>query len=206
VGQYAITATLSGDRAGDFVIDPATSTLGTMSVVSLGADPSTTTGPHTVAFWGSKAAASLITTADLSSLDAVNLVTQGGSAFDPKSAQQLQSWLSVSPNATAAYRLAVQFAALDLNVLSGAVNATDLVYAGSLLPYATSHGIAGPTSGGFIDVQDLINDANDLLGLVPHGARSGSDLNDAYEAALAQLLQAVNGDTDFVLQELAWNL
>jgi hypothetical protein len=32
--------------------------------------------------------------------------------------QQLQSWLSLKPNVTAAYQLAVQLAAMDLNVLS----------------------------------------------------------------------------------------
>ena len=44
VGQYDITATLSGANAGDYVIDPATSRTGTLYVVSIGADPSSTTG------------------------------------------------------------------------------------------------------------------------------------------------------------------
>src|SRR5207247_5338196 len=124
--------------AGNYLIDPATSKMGTLYVVSLGADPTSTTGARSVVFWDNKGNAKLITAADLSSLDALNLVTQGGSAFDPKSVQQLQAWLSVSPNATAAYQLAVQLAALDLNVLTGYVKATDLVYAGQLLPYVTA--------------------------------------------------------------------
>jgi hypothetical protein len=49
--------------------------------------------------------------------------------------------------------LAVQLAAMDLNVLAGDVKATDLVFPSGLLPYVTSDGIAGLTSGGFIDVQ-----------------------------------------------------
>jgi virginiamycin B lyase len=39
VGQYAITATLSGADAGNYVIDPVTSHFGTLYVVSVGADP-----------------------------------------------------------------------------------------------------------------------------------------------------------------------
>jgi hypothetical protein len=205
VGQYAVAATLSGPDAGDFIIDPAASTTGTLYVVSVGADPSNTTGAQAVTFWDNKGNAKLITAADLSSLDALNLVKQGGSAFDPKSVAQLQAWLSVSPNATPAYQLAVQLAAMDLNVLAGNVHATDLVYAGGLLPYASAYGITGLTSGGFIDVQDLMNAANAVLAKVSPGAPSG-DPNQAFEAALASVLQAADGNTDFVQQELIWNL
>jgi hypothetical protein len=205
VGQYPITASLSGADAGNYVIDPATSTTGTMYVVSVGADPSSTTGAQAVTFWDNKGNAKLISAADLSSLDALNLVNQGGAAFDPHSVAQLQAWLSVSPNATTAYQLAVQLAVMDLNVLSGNVHATDLVYAGALLPYATTYGITGLTSGGFIDVQNLMNAANAILAQVSPGAPSG-DPNQAYEAALAQVLLAADANGDFVTRELAWNL
>jgi hypothetical protein len=204
VGQYGITATLSGPNAGDFVIDPFASTVGTMYVVSVGADPSGS-GAQAVTFWDNKGNAKLITAADLSSLDALNLVTQGGAAFDPRSVAQLQAWLSTSPNATPAYQLAVQLAAMDLNVLAGYVKATDLVFAGGLLPYATADNITGLTSGGFIDLQDLMNAANAALATVKPGTPSG-DPNQAVEAALAAVLQAANGNSDFVQQELLWNL
>src|SRR5205807_10375054 len=114
-----LTATLSGASTGNYLIDPTTSHFGTLYVVSVGADPTSTTGAQSVAFWDNKGNAKLITAADLSSLDALNLVTQGGAAFDPRSVQQLQAWLSISPNATTAYQLAVQLAAMDLNVLAG---------------------------------------------------------------------------------------
>jgi hypothetical protein len=94
-------------------------------------------------------------------------------------------------------------AALDLNVLAGYVKSTDLVYAGGLLPYATADNIAGLTSGGFIDVQALLNAANAVLSQVSPGT---TDPNTAYETALTQVFQAVNGNTDFVTQELNWNL
>jgi hypothetical protein len=205
VGRYAITATLLGGDADNYVIDPTTSTAGTMYVVSVGADPTDPNGVKAVTFWDNKGNATKITAADLSSLDALNLVTQGGSAFDPHSVAQLQAWLSVSPNATTAYQLAVQLAVMDLNVLTGYVKGTDLVYAGGLLPYATADNIAGLTSGGFIDVQLLMQAANAALAQVSPGNPSG-DPNQAYEAALTQVLQAANGNADFVAQELAWNL
>jgi hypothetical protein len=118
---------------------------------------------------------------------------------------RLQAWLSTSPNATTAYQLAVQLAAMDLNVLAGYVKATDLVFAGGLLPYATADSIAGLTSGGFIDVQDLMQAANAVLAQVMPGAPSG-DPNQIYEAALVQVFQAANGNSDFVQQELSWGL
>jgi hypothetical protein len=202
--NYTITGSLSGAASGGYFIDPTTSTTGTMYVVSLGPDPSSP-GAQAVTFWDNKGDAKLITAADLLTLDALNLVNQGGAAFDPKSVAQLQAWLSVSPNATTAYQLAVQLAAMELNVLSGAVQGTDLVYAGGLLLYATADNIAGLTSGGFIDVQALMQAANAALAQVSPGNPSG-DPNQAYEAALTQALQAANGNADFVAQELAWNL
>jgi hypothetical protein len=202
--NYTITGSLSGAASAGYFIDLTTSTTGTMYVVSLGPDPSSP-GAQAVTFWDNKGNAKTITAADLSSLDALNLVRQGGSAFDPHSVAQLQAWLSVSPNATTAYQLAVQLAATDLNVLAGDVHGSDLVYAGGLLQYASAYGITGLTSGGFIDVQDLMSAANAMLAQVTTGAPSG-DPNQAYEAALTQALQAANGNADFVAQELAFNL
>ncbi len=200
---YTITASLSGANADNYVIDPAASTAGTMYVVSLGPDPSGS-GAQAVTFWDDKGNAYLVTADDLSSLDLLNLVRQGGGAFDPKNVQQLQSWLSTSPNATTSYQLAVQLAAMDLNVLAGYVQATDLVYAGSLLPYASTSAITGLTDGGFIDVQNLMSAADAILGADPKAL--AGDPNQAYEAALTQVLQVVNSNTDFVLQEVNWDL
>jgi hypothetical protein len=201
VGQYTITAALSGTNLGNYL---TTLSLGTMYVVSVGADPSSP-GAQAVTFWDNKGDAKLITAADLSSLVALNLVNQGGAAFDPKAVGQLQAWLSTSPNATASYQLAVQLAVMDLNVLSGYVKSTDLVYAGGLLPYVAADNIAGLTSGGFIDVQDLMQAANTLLGQVSPGSPFSSP-GQAYASALTQVFQAANANGDFVKQELIWNL
>lgn len=81
---------------------------------------------------------------------------------------------------------------------------TDLVYAGALLQYASTYGITGLTSGGFINVQNLMNAANAILALDPRAV--AGDPNQPYEAALTQVLQAANLDNYFVQQELLWNL
>jgi hypothetical protein len=47
--------------------------------------------------------------------------------------------------------------------------------------------------------------ANAVLPQVSAGTPS-SDPNQLYKAALAQVLQAANGNTDFVSQEVLWNL
>ena len=65
--------------------------------------------------------------------------------------------------------------------------------------------ITGLTSGGFISVQNLMSAAKTVLSQVGPGAPSG-DPNQAYEVALAQVFQSVNGNSDFVQQELAWGL
>src|SRR5437870_2781281 len=63
---------------------------------------------------------------------------------------------------------------MDLNVLTGYVQATDLVYAGQLLQYVTTYGITGLTSGGFINIQNLMNAANStlVLGQPPRETRT----------------------------------
>jgi len=98
-------------------------------------------------------------------------------------------------SAGAAYQLSVQLAAMDLNVLTGYVQKTDLIYAGALLPYAAQ--TANLTSGGFIDIKSLMDAANTVLTNAKPGAPSG-DPYQAYELALAQVLQTANGNSGFV--------
>ena len=51
----------------------------------------------------------------------------------------------------------------------------------------------------------LLHDVSAVLSQVRPGTPSG-DPNQEYEAALTQVLKAVNGNTDFVKQEVLWNL
>jgi hypothetical protein len=117
-----------------------------------------------------------------------------------------EAWLTVGPGASLTRVPVADNNGLSVWPFDGYVHATDLVYAGGLLAYDGAGTITGLTSGGFIDVQDLMNAANAVLGLVQPGTPSGSDPNTAHEAALTQVLQAVNGNTDFVSQEVLWNL
>ena len=107
--------------------------------------------------------------------------------------------------------MSAQLAAADLNLVSGDVNATDLIYAGNLLPYraAINAALAGLTTGqfgfgqtgsgltsdGFISVEDLMAVANAALG--QYSVAVGGDSFRNYLLALAQSLQSVNNNNAF---------
>ncbi len=206
VGMYPITADVSGSALVHYQV---TVTPGTLYIVSLGADtdPNAQGGGRNVAFWDNKG--NQVYVANLAnvwtSLDTLNLVKQNGTTFDPTNVSALDSWLQKANAQNAAYWLSTQLAAADLNVLSWKVLAGDIVYAGNLLPYGNACNLAGHyglTSGGFITVQNLMNAANDALGLYlsdstrysPYG---GSDFRN-YLMALAQALLGVNNNTAFI--------
>lgn len=200
-GQYVTRALVTGASLSNYTL---TVTNGTMFVVNQGADPAAS-GPKVLSFWDSIKNASLITTADLTALDGLNLVDNNGNAFDPTSVSQLQKWLSgASSKSNWGYRLSTQFAVAELNVLAGFANGSDLVYAGGLLPFGSQKNVPGLTSGGFLSVQNLFTSANALLLQDPLGGPT--DTNDGYFEALTTALQAMNGNKSFVTQELSWNL
>jgi hypothetical protein len=71
------------------------------------------------------------------------------------------------------------------------------------LPYASTYGITGLITGGFISVEDLMNDANGILAEMSPGSAT-TDPNQAIDSALTQVFQGLNANGDFVSQELAW--
>jgi len=96
-------------------------------------------------------------------------------------------------------------AATDLDVLSGKVKGTDVVYAANLVAHSSAYNLGaqyGLTSDGFITVANLMNAGNDALGnyIANPGANSpyGGSAYRNYLLALAQSLQAVNNNTSFV--------
>jgi hypothetical protein len=208
-GQYLITATLSGSPADNYQVTP-----GTLFVVTVGADTDASGGQN-VAFWDNKGNQTYVASLPSvwASLDGLNLVNQDGTAFDPTSvnvdsttALSLDTWLQKANAKNVAYWVSAQLAAADLNMLSGKVLAGDIVSAANLLPYRNSYNLAsgnyGLTSGGFIEVQDLIKAANDALGLylsnpTAYSPYCGSDFRN-YLLALAQSLQAVNNNASFI--------
>jgi hypothetical protein len=165
-----------------------------MSVVTVG--PETGAGARNFAFWDNNHNASLITAADLLGEDKLNLVSASGSAFDPTTAAQLQSWLQGGNAKNAAYWLSVQLASMQMNVYSGFVSTTDMVCAGNLMSYVgTGYSTTGLDGGGFISIGNLMTLANNALSQYP--TATGGDASRNYVLALAQALQSADNNTSF---------
>ena len=175
-------------------------------MVSVGSDTDASGGQN-VAFWDNKG--NQVYYASLAgvwtSLDKLNLVNQSGTAFDPTSVTDLDTWLQKANAQNAAYWLSAQLAATDLDVLSGKVQGGDVVYAANLLAYSSTYNLASQydlTSDGFITVTNLMNAANAALGNYIANPMANSPYGGSayrnYLLALAQSLQGVNNNSDFV--------
>ena len=196
VGVYPIIATVTG-AGGINYVQP---TSGNMYVVTVGHDSST--GAKNVSFWDNKGNAKLITVADLSSLDQLNLKNVNGSNFDPTTAAQLDTWLT-SDSEQIIKSLSVQLAVMDLNILSGNVKLTDVVYASDLLQFVgSSYSVAGLDGGGFISVGNLMTLANSALNKYATAAKADDNHSQLgnYLDALEDTLEAANNNTSFVQQ------
>jgi hypothetical protein len=128
-------------------------------------------GGLTLGFWSNKNGQALITAADLTFLDGLNLRNANGSNFDPTSKTQLRSWLLNATATNMAYMLSAQLAAMELNVRHGFVDG-----AAFYIPY-----------GGTIN--DLIFEANQALttGLTLAGSPARS-----YQETLKNYLDQLN--------------
>jgi hypothetical protein len=198
VGVYPIIATVTGPGSANYVLPPA----GNMYVVTIGHDAGS--GAKQVSFWDNKGNAKAITMNDLAALDALNLRNDNGSNFDPSTASQLQTWLRSDADRILTV-LSVQLAVMDLNVQSGYVKTTDVVYAGNLLQFAgSSFSVTGLDGGGFLTVGNLMTLANNaLMNARPTG--NGDDEYDRwsnYLNVLEDALEAANKNTSFVQQSV----
>jgi hypothetical protein len=197
VGIYPIGATLSGTSAANYLLQV---NAGNLYVVSIGADPNLS-GGHAISFWDNAGNSVKVTASDLKALDKLDLLNNSGSNFDPTQASQLQAWLQSASATNVAYWLSAQLAAMELNVLSGYVKTSDIVYAGQLVQYNTlTNPIVGLDSGGFITIGNLMAAANAALGT--GGLAASGSFWQAYELALAQALATANVDTSFLLQSV----
>lgn len=164
-------------------------------------------GGLTLGFWSNKNGQSLTTASMLCTLNSLNLRNGTGANYDPiagcataPTAAQLssaktsfRSWL-LSANATnMAYMLSAQFAAMELNVMSGGVAGNAMVYAGPSDCLSPADGL---TATGFISVNNLMNAANTQLGL--NGLTKAGSPNRPCQEYIKNALDAGNNNLNFV--------
>jgi len=127
---------------------------------------------------------------ELQMLRDLNLRNRDGSAFDPTTYKQFQTWLLKREATNMAYQLSASLAAMELNVEAQKVSATALIYA----PGTTSANTAG-----FATIGDIMTEANVELGL--HGSTPAKSLYRAYQERLYKVLDAANNNLNFVQDE-----
>jgi hypothetical protein len=160
-------------------------------------------GGLTLGFWSNKNGQAMITKAELCFLDSLCL-TATGSHFapvagcpTPSSAQfsagktALRNWLLNATAVNMAYMLSAQLATMELNVLSGSVSGSALVYEPCLITY-------GFSTTGFISINDLMTDANNALCASGGGYTPSGSPNRAAEECLKNALDHANNNLNFV--------
>lgn len=123
----------------------------------------------------------------LGMLAALNLRDGAGANFDPSNYKQIHDWLLNGTAVNMAYMLSVQMTAMTLNVASGAVSGSRLIYA---------PGTNGANQFGYATVNTVLSEANASLatdGSTPDGSPAR-----AYQEALKNALDAANNNLNFV--------
>jgi|SRR5215471_15105365 len=136
-------------------------------------------GGNTIGFWGNKNGQALINAADLLALRTCHLVNADGSAFDPTTAKQVDTWLKGASATNMAYMLSAQLAAMKLNVAHGFVNGNNTA-------------ICAGTS-----INQLIMDADALL--AADSITLAGDPNRAAQEAAKNCLDSLNNGAFVVL-------
>ncbi len=149
-------------------------------------------GGHTLGFWSNKNGQALMndgatTASELTGLTGLNLRNGSGANFDPATYAAFRTWILDAKATNMSYMLSAQLAAMYLNVESGNVAGSALVYA----PGTTSANTLG-----FASISALIAEANTELGL--HGSVLSASPYRAYQEALKNALDKANNNTTFV--------
>jgi hypothetical protein len=158
-------------------------------------------GGLTLGFWSNKNGQSLETKQNLCLLNSLNLVNGNGSNYDPiagcpnstttqvaAAKTSLHNWLLGANATNMANMLSAQFAAMALNVATGGVNGSALVYA----PGAPSANAAG-----FETINQLMNDANALL-VAPGNSTVAASALRSTEEKVKNALDKANNNLNFV--------
>jgi len=122
----------------------------------------------------------------LAVLGALNLRNASGANFDPTTYKQIHDWLLSGTAVNMAYMLSVQMTAMTLNVASGGVNGSRLIYA---------PGTNSANQFGYASVNAILAEANATLG-ANGSTTSGPDRS--YQEALKNALDAGNNNLNFV--------
>jgi|SRR5215208_1629121 hypothetical protein len=162
-------------------------------------------GGLTLGFWsnsnGLAATKSMGLETQLAFLRSLNLIQNvfdkknnitGTKDFDPTAYKDFQSWLLKADSTNMAYMLSAQLAAMELNVQSGKVSPSALIY---------SPGTDSANALGFATVSDVMNEANAALS--PTATKGGrltvkASANRTYEENLKIALDKGNNNLNFV--------
>ena len=121
------------------------------------------------------------------SLVGLNLRGASGAHFDPASYSAYRTWVLAATATNMSEMLSAQLSAAHLNVLSGKVAGTALIYA---------PGVASANAAGFATVSAVIAEANLALGT--HGLVLAGSPERPYQEALKNALDSANNNLNFV--------
>jgi hypothetical protein len=150
-------------------------------------------GGHTLGFWSNKNGLATMNDggsvcSELSLLNGLYLRNAAGTRMNFGCDYNLfKSWLLSATATNMAYMLSAQLAAMELNVESGFVNGSALVYA----PGTNSANVLG-----FATVNDLMTEANTEL--TSHATALAGDSWRSYQEALKNALDKANNNQTFV--------
>lgn len=145
-------------------------------------------GGLTLGYWSNKngqAAFNNIPNA-LAVLGALNLRNAAGANFDPTTYKQVHDWLLSGTAVNMAYMLSVQMTTMTLNVGSGGVNPSSLIYA---------PGTNSANQFGYASVNAILAEANASLGA--NGSTTAGPER-THQEALKNALDAANNNLNFV--------
>ncbi|HEX3071649.1 MAG TPA: hypothetical protein VHX14_24010 [Thermoanaerobaculia bacterium] len=146
-------------------------------------------GGLTLGYWSNKNGQSSFNRVPngLAMLVALNLRNGAGANFDPANYNQIHDWLLSGNAVNMAYMLSVQMTAMTLNVASGGVNGSRLLYA---------PGTHSANQFGYASVNDILGEANASLGA--NGSTPDGSPVRTYQEALKNALDAGNNNLNFV--------
>lgn len=146
-------------------------------------------GGLTLGFWSNKNGQASFNRVPngLAMLTALNLRNGAGANFDPANYNQVHDWLLSGTAVNMAYMLSVQMTAMTLNVASGGVSGSRLLYA---------PGTHSANQFGYASVNDILGEANASLGA--NGSTPDGSPVRAYQEALKNALDAGNNNLNFV--------